>query len=120
MQCAKCHTPLTKDEAYYDGQDVLCEDCYLDKVAQPKTCDPWAVFHAKNTSDSQDLTTTQEQLLNLLRNNPPLSEHTICQRLGLNQDDFLNNFATLRHMELAKACQINGQKYFTLFDAEEA
>ena len=120
MQCAKCHTTLSREEAYYDGQDILCEDCYLDKIAQPKTCDPWAVFHAKNTSGQEtQLTETQQNLLQLLKNNPPLSQQFICQELGLDEDTFFNNFATLRHMELARACKIHGDKYFTLFNSQD-
>ena len=40
----------------------------------------------------------------------------ICSDLGISEEEFRSNFATLRHMELATGCKKDGQVYFTLFD----
>lgn len=119
MNCTRCQEEISQSEAYeYNGQ-TLCEDCYLDAVAKPKTCDPWAVYQAKQTAEqSPQLTETQQRILDLLRTEGPVSKEYICSRLSLDDDAFQTNFASLRHMELARACQIEGQKRFTTFDHE--
>ena len=119
MQCETCQAKIPQGEAYeYNGQ-TLCEDCYLDAVAKPKTCDPWAVYQARQTvAQNPQLTETQQQILNLLRTEGPVSKEHICSTLNLDDDGFQTNFAPLRHMELARACQIEGQKRFTTFDHE--
>jgi len=47
MICAKCGEEIPRgDEMNYMGQ-ILCEDCYVDAVSLPKTCDVAAVYSAK-------------------------------------------------------------------------
>lgn len=38
---------------------------------------------------------------------------------GTSEEEFRSNFATLRHMELAKGCKLEGWVWFTFFDNEE-
>jgi hypothetical protein len=117
MRCSTCSVDIPDKETYeYNGQ-TLCEDCYLDLIAKPKTCDPWAVYQAKQTA-SQDpqLTETQRDILSILQEEGPVSRKYLCSRLGLDDDQFQTSFAPLRHMELARACQVEGEKRFTTFD----
>lgn len=119
MQCDKCRTTIEWEEAYSWNDMTLCEDCYLDQVAQPKTCDPWAVYMAKQTGgDKSSLTQLQQRLLDYIQENWPVSKEWICSDLGLNDDDFQTNFSVLRHLELARACQVNGEKRFLPFQEE--
>ncbi len=96
----------------------MCEDCYLDLVAVPKTCDPWAVHSAKHTpGHERTLLPAQERILELLRSEGPLTLETLCSRLSLSPDEFRSHFATLRHMELARATKVGDEVRYTLFDA---
>lgn len=116
MKCEKCNTELSPKETYEHAGRKLCEDCYLEAVAQPKACDPWAVYLAKKSKDKQpSLTQIQQKILDTLEEKGPLTQEEICDRLGIDNTEFQNNLATLRHLELARGCLVNGEKRFTLF-----
>lgn len=105
MQCDKCQADIEPNEVYSLHGMTLCEDCYLDQVARPKTCDPWAVYMAKQTGgDESSLTQLQQSLLEYIQKSWPVSKERICSDLGLTDDDFQTNFSVLRHLELARAC----------------
>ena len=117
MECEKCKNDITPDESYEHSGKTLCEDCYLDVVAMPKTCDPWAVYSAKKTmSLDTQLTAEQQKILDLIKSKGPLKLEQICADLNISEGEFRSNFATLRHMELAKGCKLEGQVCYTLFD----
>ena len=120
MRCAKCNAPINDQDAYLYAGNNLCEDCYLDMVAKPQACDPWAVYSAQNTAtDTKDLTPSQRQILELITDSGPLSQEEICSRLGIDAQEFATDFAVLRHLGLGRACQVNGQKCFTRFEQED-
>jgi predicted HTH transcriptional regulator len=86
-------------------------------MATPKACDPWAVHSAKRTAEQQTiLTPVQEKILALIRENGPLTAQEICEKAGLSENEFQRNFATLRHMELARAFKAEDGVRYTLFD----
>lgn len=118
-KCEKCGDQILVEEAYEHAGNRLCEDCYLDLVATPKTCDPWAVYAAKSTM-SQDATATltpeQQRIFDLIQARGPLTLEQICAALAITEEEFRHDFATLRHMELARGCNIQGQVCYTLFD----
>ena len=120
MKCDKCAVEVSSEEKFEHSGQTLCEDCYLDIVTIPKTCDPWAVHSAKNTSLISDgLTAEQEQILDLIKKNGPLTEEEICTKLTLDSNEFRRNFATLRHMELARGFKREDQVFYTLFNDSE-
>lgn len=117
MKCKKCETEISPDNSYEHLGQTLCEDCYLDIVATPKTCDPWAVYSAKNTmSQGTILTADQQKIIDLIKTKGPLSVDQICAELGISEEEFLRNLATLRHMELAKGRKVEGRICYVLFD----
>ncbi|SFM92893.1 winged helix-turn-helix domain-containing protein [Thermodesulforhabdus norvegica] len=117
MKCAKCGTTLNGDVYHHAGME-LCEDCYLDIVAAPKPCDPWAVHTAKSlTKQKPVLTPIQEKILKLIKERGPVTAEEICNELGITETDFRTNFAALRHMELARACKQGDRVCYTLFDS---
>lgn len=117
MKCKKCGIEISPDDSYEHSGQALCEDCYLDIMATPKTCDPWAVYSAKNTtSQEMILTADQQKIIDLIKTNGPITLDRICTDLGVSEEEFLRNFATLRHMELARGCKVEGQICYTLFD----
>jgi len=117
MQCDKCSQSIPAGEAVaYQGQN-LCEDCYLDLLAAPKVCDPWAVHAAKKEmGDKPELTVIQEKILALLKRRGPLDMHQICEALNISEQDFKDNFAALRHMELARGLRKGDAVCYTLFE----
>jgi hypothetical protein len=117
MKCEKCFAEISDSDPREHAGITLCEDCYIDIVAKPKTCDPWAVYSAKNTA-SQDPTLTPEQqrILDVIKAKGPLSLEQICGDLDISEEEFRTNFAVLRHMELARGCKVGGQVCFALFD----
>ncbi|MGA7876175.1 MAG: hypothetical protein WCA08_10970 [Desulfoferrobacter sp.] len=121
IKCEKCADQISAEDAYEHGGKTLCEDCYMDAVATPKTCDPWAVYSAKKTM-SQDVTLTpkQQRLFDLIKANGPLTLEQICAQLDITEEEFRTNFATLRHMELARGCKLEGQVCYTLFDDQSS
>jgi len=119
MQCDKCNAEIDRNEAYRLQDQTLCEDCYLDHVAQPKTCNPWAVYMAKQEgSGKESLTELQQRILDYIQKNWPVSKDRICRDLGLDDDTFGTNFSVLRHVELARATQVNGEKRFLPYEEE--
>lgn len=117
MKCEKCAVEVSPEDKFEHSGQTLCEDCYLDIVTIPKTCDPWAVHSAKNTSlISEGLTAEQEKILDLIKKNGPLTAEEICTKLTLDSNEFRRNFATLRHMELARGFKREDQVFYTLFD----
>lgn len=115
--CARCGASLAPDDDRYElaGQTV-CEDCYLDRMAVPKVCDPWAVYSAKKTGEGQaGLTERQKRILELLEANGPMPLQEILEALGIDETTFRSDFAVLRHLELAKATKVGDQVCYTLF-----
>ncbi len=114
--CVRCGASVDGTDTYEFAGELLCEDCYLEQRVKPVTCDPWAVYTARNTSGkAPQLTDLQERILNLLKEKGPLQATDICSQLGISEMQFKNNFATLRHMELARGCKDGDKVRFTLF-----
>ncbi|MCG6877558.1 MAG: DeoR family transcriptional regulator [Deltaproteobacteria bacterium] len=117
MKCEKCASEIPPDEIREHAGRTLCEDCYLEIMVTPKTCDPWAVHSAKNTVSKETvLTERQQKIFDLIKAEGLLPLDQILTRLGISEEEFRRNFATLRHMELAKACKMEGQVCYTLFN----
>jgi predicted HTH transcriptional regulator len=120
MKCEKCAVEVSAEDQFEHSGHTLCEDCYLDIVTIPKTCDPWAVHSAKNTAlISDSLTAEQQEILDLIKKNGPLTAEEICTELSINSNELQRNFATLRHMELARGFKRGDQVYYTLFNDPE-
>jgi hypothetical protein len=120
MNCEKCGEHMNPEESFQHAGQTLCEDCYMDVMTAPKACDPWAVHTAKDLAGKEfTLTPTQQKVLDLITNNGPLTAEEICKQLAINEDDFQRNFATLRHMELARGFKRGDEVCFTLFQDQE-
>lgn len=115
--CARCGASIASIEDRYElARETVCEDCYLDRVAVPKVCDPWAVYSAKKTGEGQaGLTDRQKRILELLEAGGPMPLAKILETLGIDEAAFRSDFAVLRHLELAKATKVEDQVCYTLF-----
>jgi hypothetical protein len=114
--CAKCSASIQGTETYEFAGESLCEDCYLEQKVKPITCDPWAVYTARDSSGkARQLTDLQGRILNLLKEKGPLQAIEIFSHLGISEAQFQNNFATLRHMERARGFKDGEKVCYTLF-----
>jgi hypothetical protein len=116
--CDKCAAPLEAGEAQgFFGQE-LCEDCYLEAMSPTRTCDPWAVHTARSLKDSQgahQLTSRQQQLYDLVKERGEVSLEDAARSLNLKEEEVRREFATLRHMELLRACKKDNLILLTRF-----
>jgi hypothetical protein len=116
MNCDKCATVIDSEDSFQHAGQTLCEDCYMDVMTAPKACDPWAVHTAKELAGKEfSLTPGQQKILDHITNSGPLSAEEICSQLAITLDEFQRNFATLRHMELARGFKDGDEVRFTLF-----
>ena len=115
-KCVKCGALIEAQVTYEFAGESLCEDCYLEQRVKPVTCDPWAVYCAWSTKGkAPQLTEIQGLILNLIKTKGPLEAPEICGQLGISEAQFQNNFATLRHMELARGFKHHDKVRYTLF-----
>ncbi len=114
IECFKCKGKFELSEMITHEGRNLCEDCYMTIMTMPKTCDPWAVYAAKN-SKKTEISEIQNSILKLLKDNPPIEINTICSKLAISEEEFKRNFATLRHMELARGTKVDGKVCYTTF-----
>ncbi len=63
MKCEKCGIGIPNGEEKTHLGQRLCEDCYIDALAAPKVCDPWAVYTAKKEMGGKtELTDIQNRI----------------------------------------------------------
>jgi hypothetical protein len=105
MQCDKCQTVIEEGEEKSHNGRLLCEDCYMDALSPAKSCDPWAVYSAKNleqhTGGSITMTPIQSEILGILERTGGLEPPALLEALEgkLTMPQMEREFATLRHME---------------------
>lgn len=84
-----------------------------------KTCDPWAVYLArnpeKNTREERQLTPRQQRLYSLVREKGEVTFPQAATALNLEEEEVRRLFAVLRHLELLKAGRRDGDLFLTLF-----
>lgn len=118
MKCEKCGAEINIDDAMQAQGQTLCEDCYIDLMAKPKTCDPWAVYSAKNlknTDTGPSMTESQLQIVDYLSKNGPTPPEKLSEDLGISMDEFEREMAPLRHMEKVRAGLQEGKKVICLW-----
>lgn len=98
---------------------ILCEDCYMDLLSPPRTCDPWAVHSAKTLQKSGitdlELSPIQQKLVDILQEEGPQEPANLCERLQIKETDLERNIAALRHMEKIRGELKDGKKLIRLF-----
>lgn len=118
MKCDKCNETIeVKEKRELHGQ-LLCEDCYIDKLTPAKACDPWAVFAAKSFSGkdgAEVLTGVQKKILAILKEPGGLEPQALVLESGLTPADLEREIATLRHMEKVSGELRKGRKFIRLW-----
>ena len=100
--CERCNAETEADEIREHLGQSVCEDCYMDLLNPPKSCDPWAVYTATRLKDGQMLTPNQEKILEVVRKHGELSREDLLSETGFEENVLQREFATLRHMEILR------------------
>ena len=114
MKCDKCNSSIEEGEELKLYGPFLCEDCYMDALSPARTCDPWAVHSAKSfaehTVGSVELTKTQQEILDILKETVEAPLNNLAQQLRIKRSDLEREVATLRHMEKVSGALKNGRR----------
>jgi DNA-directed RNA polymerase subunit RPC12/RpoP len=118
-QCAKCNKGIVKQQGYEYRGALFCEDCYMNILSPPKTCDPWAVHSAQTFLKGKDklssLMASQIEIVNYIKKKKEATIEEIITDHHLTEEDFRREFAVLRHMEVLKAKKKGGRIFYVLF-----
>ncbi len=118
MECSRCGAEIRHgDERPFHGQ-MLCEDCYMDALSPTRTCDPWAVYSAKQLGEQTgglQTSEVQEKILEVLADTGGIEPRDLAKRLGITPTELEREVAALRHMEKLRAELREGRKYFVLW-----
>ena len=115
MKCDACQEAIAAGEERVHFGKILCEDCYVEALSPVRTCDPWAVHSAKTFEEhaggASTLTPLQMEMLEILKTEGPMDPTDLQKKLKINLalSDLQREFASLRHMEKARAGK-NGDK----------
>ena len=122
MICVKCQEEIpTGEEMNYRGQ-ILCEDCYVDIVSIPRTCDVAAVHSAKLTrklagqEGTDGLTELQKKIYEYVKTTGKVTPDALMQKFQLSEAQMIREFTVLRHCELLKGTKINGVRYILIME----
>ena len=118
MNCDKCGASIPDGDEREHYSQTLCEDCYMDTLSPTRTCDPWAVHSAKTLEQSGaavTLTTTQSEILSLLRETGGAEPGYVADRLSISMTELEREIAALRHMEKVRGELREGRKYIILW-----
>lgn len=107
MQCDRCASPLSPDDALTQGSQTLCERCLMDAMSPTKACDPWAVKLAKGamTESGQgaaELRGLEKAIFDLVTGRGRVPKKEVPGLLGVSPGEVDRAFAVLRHMELLR------------------
>ncbi len=119
MQCIKCGDSIEAGEEREFHGRVLCEDCYMDSLSPPRTCDPWAVHTAKSLLKEERpeslLNPTQARILQILEHTGGIEMRDLSERLQIKPSDLEREIAALRHMEKVRGELRGGKKLIRLW-----
>ena len=122
MICAKCQEEIPKGEEMNHMGEVLCEDCYVDAISLPKTCDVAAVYSAKMTrklagqKGTEGLTELQKEMYEYVKVNGKVTPEALMKKFQLSDTEMHRVFTPLRHCELLKGTKIDGIVYIMIME----
>ncbi len=125
MKCSRCGREISGDDSYQHLSETLCEDCYIDIRYPPKACDPWAVYSATRSRESQGLkgteglTDLQKAIYAFIRGKGKVTREGLRENFGMKEIELQTQLATLRHCELIKGHKEDNSVYLVPFDYGE-
>ena len=122
MICKKCKEEIPQGEDMnYMGQ-LLCEDCYIDAISLPKTCDVAAVYSAKlsrklaGQKGTDGLTELQKEIYEYVKVNGKVTTEALMKKFQLSETEMRRVYTPLRHCELLKGTVIDGTLYILIME----
>ena len=119
MRCDRCKDPIPKGEKREFYGQVLCEDCYMDRLSPSKACDPWAVHSAKTFSRGSthnlELNPVQQKILDVLQKKGPIERKSLSKMVQIKETDLEREIAALRHMEKVRGELRAGKRMIRLW-----
>ena len=120
MECVKCGDPIEPGEEREHLGQTLCEDCYMDALSPPRTCDPWAVHSAKSFMRQEGnseprLNSTQRKIIEILHDTGGIEPGILMERLQIKPSDLEREIAALRHMEKVRGELREGKRFLILW-----
>lgn len=123
IKCQNCGQKTSKEDAFQEEGQLICEECYFDKHQKIKACDPWGVHSKKvlrekaGQEGTEGLTDLQKRIYEIIVSRNGAKPAEIIQELGISPNELQNQFAILRHCELLKGQNRDGVVYMVPFDA---
>lgn len=117
MICMKCHEEIPQGEEMNHMGKILCEDCYVDIISIPQTCDVAAVYSAKlvrkqaGQQGTAGMTEMQKKVYEYVKANGKVPFTELMTKFELSEPEMRRVFAPLRHCELLKGTIIDGILY---------
>ena len=119
MNCEKCGDAIEAGEEREHLGQTLCEDCYMDVLSPPRTCDPWAVHSAKSfgkeETPSLNLNPLQLRILEVLKETGGVELPDLAERLQVKPSVIQREIATLRHMEKVRGALVDGKRIIRIW-----
>jgi len=123
VKCANCGQEVPEEDAFQEGGQFICEECYLDKHQTIKACDPWGVHSKKvlreraGQEGTEGLTDLQKRIYELIVSRNGATPAEIVRELEISSNELQNQIAILRHCELLKGQDRDGVIYVVPFNA---
>jgi len=124
MECARCKQTVPEGDSYNYYGKILCEDCYIQAIEPPRTCDVAAVHAAKTHREmfgqtgTEGLTEQQKDIVEYVNKQNKATKPELISTFGLSAPELDRLIAVLRHCELIKARKIETEVYIVPFDLE--
>ena len=122
MICERCEEEIPEGEKCEHMGQVLCEDCYIEAIEPPRTCDVAAVYSAKlarkmaGQEGTDGLTDLQKDIYNYIKQEGPVTHEQIMKKYSLAKWQLEKNFATLRHCELVRGFREKGTVFVKIWE----
>ncbi len=120
--CYKCQEKVVEEDLYYYQEQRVCEDCYMELLQRPKTCDVAAVQMAKKHRQKTGQTGTdglldiQKDIYNYILEKEKATRQEVMAALNISDLELDKQIAILRHCELVKGRKEGNQVYLVSFD----
>jgi DNA-directed RNA polymerase subunit RPC12/RpoP len=121
VNCARCGREILENDSFQHLGRKLCEDCYIDVLNPPKACDPWAVYAATRSRQSQGiegsegLTDLQKAVYEFIREKGRVPREELIKHFNLKDIELQAQLAILRHCELVKGHKEGDRIYMVPF-----
>ena len=122
MLCDICRKNFPENEIVnYAGKNV-CEDCQVESLSVPKTCNPMSVRSARIARENlgqkgtAGLLPIQEKIYEYLKQEKKVPREKLARELNLSPKELETHFAVLRHCELARGFKEGNEIYLTTFE----